>query len=159
MRCVTVLVATLFLNACASIDVTAPKKYDIDNSRVYPLSFEEVWAHAVDWFAGQNVIIDTLQKPSGLITAQYRIEDRDQVADCGDIRVSKTIYKGGIDKSGSLNVTIRSLNENKTRVNIYFFSDYKVQVQEIWAERTLSKSGSCESTGKLEKSIFEYIAN
>lgn len=159
MRLVSVLLAALFLSACASIDINPPQKRTFDNSRVYSLSFEETWAHAIDWFAGQNVTIDTLQKPSGLITAKYHIDDSNMVADCGDISVSNTIYKGEMEKNGSLNVTIRSLSENRTRVNIYFFSDYNIKVQEVWAERTISRSGQCESTGKLEKSIFEYIVD
>lgn len=159
MRLVIVLISALQLAACASIDITPPEERDFVKSRVYALSFEETWAHAVDWFAGQNVSIDTLEKPSGLITAKYHIDDRKAVVDCGDIQVSNTIYKGEMSQNSFLNVTIRALSEEQTRVNIYFFSDYTVKVQEVWAERVVSKSGQCVSTGKLEKSIFETIVD
>lgn len=103
--------------------------------------------------------IDLLEKPSGLITAKYHINDADNVADCGRIEVSGTYYKGTMIKKAVLNVTIRSLAEEKTRVNIYFFSDYDFKVQEIWNDRFVTSKGQCLSTGKLENSIFEYIVD
>ncbi len=159
MRVIKILIASLTVSACASIDITPPNKSDYAISQTYSLSFEDTWAHAVDWFAGQNVSIDVLEKPSGLITAKYHINDADNTVDCGQISVSGTFHKGALVKNGVLNVTVRALTKERTKVNIYFFSDYSFKVQEIWNERFITSSGECLSTGKLERSILEYIAD
>lgn len=68
MRAVLLLLASLLISSCASINVIPPEKSDYEVSRTYALSFEDTWAYAADWFAEQNVTIDLLEKPSGLIT-------------------------------------------------------------------------------------------
>ena len=43
----------------------------IEKTRVVAVSFDEAWSRSVSWFAANNVAIDKIENPSGLITANY----------------------------------------------------------------------------------------
>lgn len=144
---------------CASIKVSPPVYQSFEKGRTYHLSYETVWTRAVDWFAGHNVTIDKIEKSSGLITAKYLIEVNQIYLDCGDIKVSGILGDPIVDKYGTLNVTVRSVSDQETKVNVNFFGEYKFQANDAWDGRLIINRGRCVSTGNLEKSILDYIRN
>ncbi len=151
-----VLILLSVLIGCASVHVQPPDKQSFEKSRSYPLSYEKVWISAVDWFADHDVAIEKIEKSSGLLTAKYLIEASDEYLDCGDIK-TVSIYNTKIDKYGSLNITVRSIDQNTTKVKVNFFGEFKLNGKDLWTEKTVTSNGRCISTGKLEKSILEYI--
>jgi hypothetical protein len=154
---VFVLLLLSVLIGCASIHVQPPLKHSFEKSRSYPLSYEKVWIRAVDWFADHNVTIEIIEKSSGLLTAKYLIEANVEYLDCGNIKAKGIVGDPIIDKYGSLNVTVRSIDQNTTKVNVNFFGEYKLTAHDWWDNSLVTTSGRCVSTGQLEKSILAYI--
>jgi len=147
------------LAGCASINVQPPVKYSIEKTKSYSISYEKIWIRAVDWFADHDVTIEKIEKSSGLLTAKYLIEANDEYLDCGNIEATGTLGSPVIDKYGSLNVTVRSIDDNTTKVNVNFFGEYKLEARDAWDGRRVTSKGRCVSTGKLEKSILAYIGS
>lgn len=143
---------------CANIKVSGPADYSYDRSRTYPISFEKTWIRAVDWFADHNVTIDKVEKGSGLITAKYLLKAGDAYLDCGKIEVNGTLGPARIESYAALNVTVRGVSENETKVNANVFGEYKLDGRDAWDGRSVTSSGRCVSNGNLEKDILNYIA-
>ncbi len=152
-------IMVILLVGCASVNVQPPVEHSIDKSRTYSLSYEKTWIRAVDWFADHDVTIEKIEKSSGLLTAKYLIKANDEFLDCGDIKTTGTLGSPIIDKYGSLNVTVRELNNNSTKVNVNFFGEFKLKAKDAWDGRLVTTKGRCVSTGKLESSILTYIGN
>lgn len=157
MKKLSILILMLIVSGCASIKVTPPVETTIERSRTYKLPFEKVWARAVDWYADHNVTIEKIEKPSGLLTAKYIQKLDDKAMDCGVIDVSGILGDPSIEKIGTLNVTVRSINDNETKVNVNIFGEFRLQASDSWDGRLVTSSGSCVSTGSLEKSILHFI--
>lgn len=147
------------MTGCASIKITPPQSQELEKSNTYLMSYEKTWIKAVDWFADHNVTIEKIEKPSGLITAKYLITASDEHLDCGNINASGMLEKPHIEKYGSLNVTVREVNSEKSKVNVNFFGEFKLSGNDAWDGRLVIASGHCISTGSLEKSILSYIGS
>lgn len=158
MKKIFISVLLLSLTACSSIKVTPPADSHAEKSRTYSIPFDKSWVRAVDWFADHNVAIEKIEKPSGLITAKYIINANDNYLDCGDIKITGTLPDQTIEKFGTLNVTVRSISENESKMNVNFFGEYKIQARDAWDGRAIASNGRCVSTGLLEKSILGYIS-
>ena len=157
MKFAITVIVTIFLSACANIKISEPTKKDFENSRTYKKDFEATWIRAVDWFADHNVAIDKIEKSSGLLTAKYLISANDTYLDCGDIKATGVLGKPNIEKFGALNLTIREVDKNSSRVNVNFFGEFKLAASDAWDGRTITSSGRCVSTGALEQSVLRYI--
>jgi hypothetical protein len=151
------IVTAIFISGCASINVTPPKKVDFDKERTFNLEYHTAWVRTVDWFADHDVIIDKIEKESGLITAKHLLETDNKYIDCGKIDISGS-YNDSIEMVGSLNVTVRRVDENRTKVNVNFFGRYKYSGRDAWDGRHVTNEGRCVSTGLVESSIHSYIA-
>ena len=149
----------LLVSGCASVYVYPPANHSFEKSRSYSLSYEKVWIRAVDWFADHNVTIEKIEKSSGLITAKYLIAANDRYLDCGNVNAKSIVGSPKIDKYVSLNVTVRSIDQSTTKVNVNVFGEYQLSAVEIFWERTFTASGRCVSTGKLEENILAYIGS
>lgn len=159
MRLNITIISAIILTGCASVDVVPPKAVDVERTRVYDIDFHTTWVKAVDWFADHNVIIDKIEKESGLLTAKRLIEvEGEKYLDCGQINVSGAMSQD-IDMLGSLNVTVRIISDQKTKVNVNFFGEYRVKGRDAWDGRSFETDGVCVSTGSVEKSILNYISN
>jgi hypothetical protein len=150
---------TLFVSGCASVDIQPPSKRSFEKNRNYSISFEKTWIRAVDWFADHNVVIEKIEKESGLLTAKYLIEANDGYLDCGEIKATGTLGGAVIDKYGSLNVTVREIDQGTSKINVNFFGEFKLTANDAYDGRAITSSGSCVSTGKLEKDILTYIGS
>ncbi len=151
------VVSAFALQACASVNVVPPEATDFERTRTYEMTYEETWTRAVDWFADHNVIIEKIEKPSGLLTAKYRLAAGDRYLDCGVIDARGTRAEPRITRSGSLNVTVRELDEERTRVTVNFFGEFFLEAQDAWDGRPVRADGVCVSTGQLEQAVLDYI--
>lgn len=158
MRLTTAAMLTAILTGCANIQVSAPNPTQVERSRTFDVPFESAWSGAVDWFADNNIAIEKIEKSSGLLTAKYALEVDQNFLDCGKIEHSGLLRAPDITRAGRLNVTVREVEGNKTRININFFGAYLIQGNDAWDASSVSSSGKCVSTGVLEKSIFNSIS-
>lgn len=158
MKKLVIVLLAVSAVGCASIKVSGPADYSYERSRIYQIPFEKAWVRAVDWFADHNVTIEKVEKGSGLITAKYLLKASDAYLDCGKIEVNGTLGPARIESYAALNVTVRSVSENETKVNANVFGEYKLDGQDAWDGRSVTSSGRCVSNGNLEKDILNYIA-
>jgi len=128
---------------------------------IFSASYDEVWAGAVDWFAEHDILIDKIEKTSGLLTAKKKIKvEGGQLLDCGQINISGTLGgKYRLDGYATINLTVHSKGQRKTQVMVNLFGKYEFQARDAWNGMPVSDEGDCVSTGRLEKSIFSFIAN
>jgi hypothetical protein len=151
------IAGALALTGCASVNMNAPVEYSVDKNREFNLPYETTWIKAVDWFADHDVTIEKIEKTSGLLTAKYLIKANDEYLDCGHIEATGTLEEPTIEKLGSLNVTVREIGANTTKVNVNFFGEFKLTARDAWDGRPIRGEGRCVSTGELEKSILDYV--
>lgn len=123
------------------------------------MSYEKTWSRSVDWFADHDVTIEKIEKSSGLLTAKYRLKADEKLLDCGDIQVSGTMGEERINRSGSLNVTVREKSPHSTIVNVNFFGEFELFAIDAWDARQVTAHGDCVSTGELERNILNFIEN
>lgn len=151
------LTLSFIISGCANVKVSEFSEYDYDKHKELNVPYDKAWSSAIDWFADHNVQISKISKESGLITAKYTLNTDDSYLDCGKIEITGTIGTDRVDRLGTLNVTVRELPKNQSKVRVNLFGEYAIQVVDAWDGRHLSYSGKCTSTGMLESSIFNYI--
>lgn len=144
---------------CANIKFHPPKNHDVERTTLHKKNFDKTWDRAVDWFAGHNIVIDKIEKESGLITAKYRVQVTDKYLDCGTLESSGTLGPSKLTSLGSLNITIRALDLENTRVTVNFFGEAIVEARDSWDGRSVSVTQECVSTGLLEKSVHKFISD
>ena len=149
----------LVLQGCARLNFSPPKITEVKKSQVFDIEFGKAWTRAVDWFADHNVIIEKIERPSGLLTARYRVKVSDEQLDCGEFDVTGTLGAPVFKRLGSLNVTVREVKPGQSRVNVNFFGDYELIARDAWDGRSVVQTGRCYSTGKLEKEILKFIGD
>ncbi len=159
MKLTMAVIVLVALTGCASIKITPPVENEQKSKMTYDKPFEETWIKAVDWFAEHNVVIDKIEKQSGLLTAKHRLKTADSFLNCGDINATGLLRPPVIDKFGMLNVTVREKTANTSRVTINFFGEFTLEGNDAWDARLVTAKGHCISTGEIEKSFFAYIAN
>ncbi len=153
----TVWAALAATTGCASISHTPPSTRNVETGRVYNLPYDRAWTEAVDWFAGTNIKIEKIEKSSGLLTAKYSLAAPKKYLDCGTFEVTGNQGGVNIERQGDLNVTVRKVDELRTRVNVNFFGEFRLYTSDAWDGRPISRSGRCVSTGLLEYSILNSI--
>lgn len=122
---ILVLLAPLLFSGCASVAYTPPMQRSFESSRVYNKSYDEVWIRAVDWFADHNVVIDKMEKDSGLLTARYLINaSSSSYLDFGTYQASGTLDGYKVEQQGALNVTVRRIDDKKTKATVNFFGKH-----------------------------------
>lgn len=159
MKNIFVIAALSVMVGCASINVSQPAVAEFEKSKTYSMNYEDVWIRAVDWFADHNVTIEKIEKGSGLLTAKYLIETSDNYLDCGQVKAAGVLADPNIERYGSLNLTVRQVDENNTKVNVNLFGEFKLSANDAWDGRLVTANGKCVSTGNLEKSVLSYIGS
>ncbi len=157
MKFTLTAILLMVITGCASIKVTPPTDNYQQRKMTYEKPFEETWVKAVDWFAEHNVVIDKIEKSSGLLTAKHKLRANDFFLNCGDIKATGLLKPPVIDKFGMLNVTVREKGPNKSRVTVNFFGEFVLNGNDAWDARPVSTKGHCISTGEVENSILAYI--
>ena len=150
------------LGCAGRINTTPPREREIERSKVFNKPYDHVWARAVDWFASHNVIIEKIEKESGLITAKYQLQMSNDQLDPGSITASGAgAEEPSIKLFASLNMVVRSEGAESTKVSVNLFGNYEATTYWGWLERhgPVTATGNCVSTGNLERKVFEYIGN
>lgn len=147
--------------ACRANLVHKPApSYDISSTQIVDTPYDEVWSRAVSWFAGRNITIDKIEKPSGLITAKYRLVMTDRELDAGEFLSNDKPMKVNVLRDATLNVLLRSLEGNRTEVTCNVFGSFEawsVPSKGSLKSPQLLWTGTCQSTGMLEKSFFDQV--
>ena len=114
----------LIVSACGSVNVTPPAQSNLEKTRTVPMPFEGAWTRAVDWFATNNITIEKIEKPSGLIAAKYTFSVDETLLDCGDIKMSGVLQDPTVERFGTLNVTVRSVSASTSQATANFFWEF-----------------------------------
>lgn len=110
------------------------------------------------WYANRNVIIDKLDKESGLITTKYEISVGTDFLDCGIIEPRGHAKINNSDRSIYLNTMLTKVNESQTKDRVNVFGQIIVQgIDYGWGEKRLDYSGKCYTTGQIERPIFKAV--
>lgn len=157
-KLILILCISLFLYGCASIEVIPPIKSNVINNKVFNFDSEIAWSKAVDWFADHNVKIEKIEKSSGLLTARNRLFADETDLDCGTIKIVGA-YKRSMNRFGTLNVTVRPVGNNQSRIKVNFFGEYELKAYDAWNDRLMTRNGVCLSTGMLEQDILNFIGS
>ena len=138
LACLTLV---LLLCACAS----PPPDYNVNRTRAYSASYDQVWEQLIGFFAARNIQVKNIAKDSGVVFAENARFD-DSVADCGSPGMARVV-----GRRVSFNVFVnRSGSQPRVSVNTEFtetrrFMDNVTTVQ-------------CSSRGVLELSVLNSIS-
>lgn len=149
--------AMLVLAGCASANVGAPAIREIQKTITVDQAYEQTWRKSVSWFANNNIIIDKVEKESGLITAKYTLAVGDAVVDCGSISMTGVIGTPEIQRFANLNVTLSPSGGNSTTASMNIFGEFEATGRDAWDGRIVKLAGKCVSTGQLERDFFGEI--
>jgi hypothetical protein len=149
------LIIILSFTSCRSYK--PPAQYNFNKSEIIKKSFDDVWAKIILWFGNNNTPIKTIEKASGLISTEFNLsaENIKQAMDCGS---AASPYRY-IDHSGNFNIIVEKISDTSTKVTINAFfncftGDMNTKTYEY--ERVGGKV-TCNSTGYLEKELFNYL--
>lgn len=155
-----ILVTSFAMVGCSgTMHITPAEPKPIQSSFSFDTSYDQAWLLAVDWFAENNIVIDKIEKDSGLITAKYDLRLYPSALNCGDVQPSTLATVRSMNKVANLNMTVRDIDKDKTRVNINIAGSYNGTAYDEGWGKTLTFSGLCYSTGTLEQSVANYISN
>lgn len=141
---------------------TPPVEKQFEKSRVFDLNYDSTWSRAVDWFASHNVVIDKIQKESGLITARYQVHLWEGTMDHGAIQKHGSGTEDPTyEYQASLNMLVTSEERGKTKVAVNVFGTFRATTYWGLLARNgpVILDGKCVSTGVLEQSVFDFIAS
>tara|TARA_Y100001956_G_C4051685_1_gene155280 strand:- start:149 stop:649 length:501 start_codon:yes stop_codon:yes gene_type:complete len=157
-RSILILTSAFIISACSgTVNISPATMKNIDAAETYDAPYEKAWLAAVDWFAEQNIIIDKIEKASGLITARYNLQISPDSLDCGKVEASTMATILAYEEFASINVTVRSVDENKTKIRMNISGNYKGIGHDTGWGKSLPFSGTCYSTGVFEKDFSNYI--
>lgn len=134
-------------------------------------SFETVWSNIIDLFAQKGLSIKVIDKSSGLITSEktsllsnYSFEKDNGLLENPDawVVINRSTYAGTTLPpqvlSGEWNVRIKSIENNKTSININLTNingSYRSAGGQYAAAMNVEYTG--KSTGKFEQIILKLI--
>lgn len=154
MKKVILLASALLTSAC-SIQVTKINEPEVNNTRVFNSSYDSVWLAAVDWFADKNVVIDKIEKESGLITAKHKLKTNFGLT-CDKVELTG-LTDNGMNMHITLNTTIRDKKKKGIKVRVNITGRFEAFARDEFNGRTRSAKGDCYSNGEIEKQLFNYI--
>lgn len=141
-------VATFALTACAS----TPAVYEFDNSRTYDAEFDQTWEAVIDFFATNNIPIQTVERDSGIVYAERMYADPysdifTRNADCNRGIANAT------SSSAAMNIFVRRAGGGRTNVSVN--ATYSQMIIPLMSYTPTAIT--CQSTGVLETSILNTI--
>jgi len=138
---ITVLVLVLVMAGCA-IDqrkYIVPSKRGTLPDKVYKVNepFEKAWTTLIGYAPARFFTIKNTDKASGLITLNFGSKRPGKYVDCGNVPIKNLIrllpYINVVEKSGvvellgTVNLSIKSINDNKTSVSFTTHYDLKIK--------------------------------
>lgn len=142
------IILMVILGGCASYQ--PPKEYKFDKTRTYNQKYDDIWDKTVKYCTDNNIPLKSMDKNSGLIVSEYNLNDRLKGCyDCGELASLQDFE----DFSAVFNIVIKKENDMKTTVIITVYYKTELVVQSFSYKKLIN----CNSTGKLEKEIFDYL--
>lgn len=145
---------------------SAPVVHIVEKDRIINKPFDAVWQSIIELLATYNMPIKNLDKSSGFISTDYKLVTG-EVSQYMICQGASSTFSGKVELTnhgGNLNVLVRKLNEDSTKVTVNTFynciSNKYRYANLISTEYVLESSTriDCISTGNLEKAIFDYLS-
>jgi hypothetical protein len=161
-----IITSTIFVGCTGSAaQYDKPKDYVVVKEQIFDNTFDVIWQKIIDWFASHNTPIKILDKSSGIIASEYNLSTEDgKYIDCGTaLHGQENGYGMEVThlrfekQSGNFNVSVKKVDDNSTKVIINFFSHSELNQYNNSNILVFSQSVTCNSTGRLEKEIFNYL--
>ena len=137
------------------MSVTRVQEPDVVSSRVFQADYDSVWLAAVDWFADNDIVIDKIERESGLITAKHKIKTGFGLI-CDEVKMSNLSDRGK-NMFISLNATVRDKKERGTKVRVNMSGSFEAFARDDFNGQNHKAVGNCYSNGEIEKRLFRYI--
>ena len=143
MRYIFVLAIIALLTGCS----TAPVSLEIDNSRIFDKSREDVWKNLSSFFEASSIPVETRDEENGVLVAVRNLRRASIYADCGTSDLA-SVRQGTL----TVKISLQSSEAQKTRVTVdVTFTAYRVIA-------SITKSPiECFSNGTLEEEIFKNL--
>ena len=146
-----------FMVAIQSCKTYAETKANFqENNVISQKSYDEVWQKLVQWCAIHQIPIKCTNKSSGMLNAEFNLYDisgddySNYIIDSGVVPINSCYV--------NVYILIKSMS-NKIEIKIIsHFEGTKIR-KKVYGKQlyTNSETFCCNSTGKMEKEIFEYI--
>lgn len=154
---VTVITLVLF-TSCATYK--PPAYYKVEKKRIIYSDFDNVWNRTIEWFALQGTPIKQLAKESGFISTDMVLSRDNNYMDCGSGGAGLFYSVDVQDPTGTFNIYVKKLEEEKVEININCFFNTVASVRDNRSGyTTASANKECNSTGRLEKDFLDSICS
>jgi hypothetical protein len=141
------LAATMVAMVGVGCAAPVPAQYHrVERSHEFTAPFDEVWTRLMAWFTSNQIQIKTIEKQSGVVYAEKAQVPADWPADCG-----QPGFEDVVSRPMSMNVYVREEHPGKVTVTV------NVQVSERRSFSGKEWTVQCNSTGKLESSVFSAL--
>lgn len=155
-----VLITSAVLFSCAAYQ--PPQKYTFNKKATIDKPFDEVWTGILKWFSEHNTPIKNMDKSSGFISTEYNLSASNltRYVDCGKPGNFQEIG----EQIGNFSIMVEKQGDNVTIVTISVFFKGVLFTQDFTQNTTYANRKyteidlDCESTGVLEKEIFDFIS-
>lgn len=158
----------LILSCSASRNVAppAPVVYTVEKDRIINKPLDAVWQSIIELLATYNMPIKNLDKNSGFISTDYKLVTGD-VSQYMICQGASSTFNGKVElinHGGNLNVLVKKITDDSTKVTVntfYSCTANKYRYQNLISTNYVFESSTkvdCNSTGILEKAIFDYIS-
>jgi hypothetical protein len=129
MRTIVPLALVSVVAGCATGSYTPPTPNSLPAyERIVEKGFDETWTALVDYASGAFFAIDNFEKASGLMTLRFGSLDPSAFVDCGQFKIDgpqpfsgayvDAMLRYGAKLDGRMNISVRSLDTNRTRVRV-----------------------------------------
>ena len=146
----------IVLASCQSIAAPAAKIHYPDKSMTFKMSYDSIWDRIINWCAVNKIDVKCVDKSSGLINAEFDLNDikDDKYSDYIDIDGMHSINNCVVN----IYILIKPKNNN-TEVDIISHCEGTQIAKRYFGKQVQTNNikVNCQSTGKLEKEIFDFI--
>jgi hypothetical protein len=143
----------------------APAAAPIQKEVLVDAPFENVWQHAVEWFAKNDMPIKNLDKASGLIATDHEmsIDKASRFMSCGTSGPNAEGKTEQIAHRGNFNLVLREQPDGKVKASVHAFfgcteNVYKyVAILSTDMQLASSTRKDCSSTGLIEQMLLNDL--
>ncbi|MCY3988853.1 MAG: hypothetical protein OXF94_09730 [Gammaproteobacteria bacterium] len=155
----TIFLAAIVFSGCATQEeFIAP---DFDRAKEFSGTKDKVWEAVIDYFAGRNIPIKTLEKDSGLIYAETLIASVGY-GETGDFfRYAACPKKWSVVYVGpatvSVNVLVTDIQSGDDSVSVQVNTRHRVLANVYAVLATVPQTVECSSSGYIEGAIHNHV--
>jgi hypothetical protein len=156
-RVLITILSLIALTGCAPAGVKNVERVEVERTKTFDASFDQVWAVTVEWFASLGIPIEKVEKSSGLISSEWGGVGSDQTyISCGEPTGNIGLYGAEFERINiDINIIVRPVDSG-VRSTINIFGTAVVDVSN--ALGSVSKNtAQCASRGTLEKNYFSFL--